>query len=1129
MSDQGNGGTGAKKQGGKELKSIRFNNAFNFSEAKTSLGERKNYNADVQQWNKYAEALDRYDTFAEMLIDTEAYRQTTVEENGERFTYGIHYDPNFVHDTDDVILSHQKTSSHEFLKTLRGFGLLADIVGSGKTFEAGVVLSELAVRGFISSMLVIVPKDVYGAWVAVLEKCFGLGKCVKDEDGNWKQQADGEEATLVRLGRSLKGNLFNRANKEGFVTPKAPMIVTMEDFVHWTSEDVERKLFDVVVVDEAHNLNNGEGDNARAMALLSRLMETKRSAKKTYCLLLSATPHSGNLEDMFRLWYFVRCKGGSPKDFDPKAKNKSEDYEKEREFYFMSICRNATTVRDFVRKEKISTVRGDRAEFCQAFYAYVSANYKTERGVSKTLKELTKDELPVALDAFLLKHLKGKGYCDVKEIRRYVLKHADESVGKAVTEIRDAFETFLAERAKDETDAGKRLDYEKFDYCYEGRKEEIIDEFLNKNAGYRDEVRKAIAGLYHNGVLRPIMIRQPDEKVKRTSKKRTVVNLMFFRTDAKPKDEITLDFTNRNAGKALVRLQTDSVDYLNEPNAITVLDEKGEVVSQGFGGGKLEHSYVDYITTKKNVSYGAFFKQFMQAFGHTDVNVETDEKSGKYPYRFHYEGSLNFYEDQMWDINRENKISKIHYNFLPVYDQDIKKIDKQIEADGGRTDEKSLEKGRTFYLKYNKLKDILRLHSTERVIVFFDYLLGEEYTVSGAVYEMLLNDPEFSSRVLNFSEIDGLDEKEKTKLTDKFNEKSDAILVVKDKGLTEGTNFQACSVVVNFQITTDPLSMQQSIGRVFRIGQKNDVLIYSLTEAYQLEGYLLAYYSRIGLMSSDTGDAEILAGCNNDDMVTLLCPNHECNHLVLKTKADCEQITLRALNGKTPAGDKKEYIVECQECKNKLRSGQKPYKMIQLITSDVKCDKCGAKVLRTEKEDGVPTYSCVAGEATMATRLGANGGKQEYYCDKYCAMSKCRRLDRLNCKAVQLYRMKNRQAPEIKAEACSSCEHLAECKAMGCIFENGPDSVLKCRDCQYSGCGVKPHAITFNADWEADCPKCGKGTLKPEKTKSFSTYIQKLFQLGKLNKGKAFCERFGATIDEVVQVKEILSTDDKKE
>lgn len=67
------------------------------------------------------------------------------------------------------------------------------------------------------------------------------------------------------------------------------------------------------------------------MKLLSLMMETKKKANMTYCLLLSATPHSGNLEHMFRLWYFIRCKGGNPGDFDEKDdKDRSADYNKEK-------------------------------------------------------------------------------------------------------------------------------------------------------------------------------------------------------------------------------------------------------------------------------------------------------------------------------------------------------------------------------------------------------------------------------------------------------------------------------------------------------------------------------------------------------------------------------------------------------------------------------------------------------------------------------------------------------------------------------------------------------------------------------------------------------------------------------
>ncbi len=67
------------------------------------------------------------------------------------------------------------------------------------------------------------------------------------------------------------------------------------------------------------------------MKLLSLLMVTKKRANSTYCVLLSATPHSGNLDKMFRLWYFVRCKGGNPDDFDVKDdKDRTIDYKKKK-------------------------------------------------------------------------------------------------------------------------------------------------------------------------------------------------------------------------------------------------------------------------------------------------------------------------------------------------------------------------------------------------------------------------------------------------------------------------------------------------------------------------------------------------------------------------------------------------------------------------------------------------------------------------------------------------------------------------------------------------------------------------------------------------------------------------------
>jgi len=192
----------------------------------------------------------------------------------------------------------------------------------------------------------------------------------------------------------------------------------------------------------------------------------------------------------------------------------------------------------------------------------------------------------------------------------------------------------------------------------------------------------------------------------------------------------------------------------------------------------------------------------------------------------------------------------------------------------------------------------------------------------------------------------------------------------------------------------------------------------------------------------------------------------------------------------------------------------------------VRCDSCGASVVRVDREDGVPTYACVGSGETMSAKID----DQIYYCNKYCAMSHCRRLQRLNCKAVQLYLTKQRPATDIKAEACAFCEHLEECKKMGCIYEIGPSAIKNCSTCRENAClGVKPHALVFDQNWETDCPKCKKGRLKPEKTKSFNTYIRKLFASGDLDQGESFCSRFMEEIDKVVEVQQILRADKLRE
>ena len=220
---------------------------------------KKQYNKTIYDMNKAVEELDRYDDFDSLKIDGDKFARSAT--SGD---YGIPYD-SAKHIDHNVILKHQSAAAIAFLKDLRGFGLLADVVGSGKTFEAALILSELAIRGKIKSMLLVVPGQVYDSWINVLETQFGMGKgTLFEATEGFKSPAD-----FARAGIELDAQ--NR--------PSRPIIVKTEDFVSWDN-NIAKYLFDVIVVDEAHHLCKEDGEYAKAMKILSMMMETKKIANK---------------------------------------------------------------------------------------------------------------------------------------------------------------------------------------------------------------------------------------------------------------------------------------------------------------------------------------------------------------------------------------------------------------------------------------------------------------------------------------------------------------------------------------------------------------------------------------------------------------------------------------------------------------------------------------------------------------------------------------------------------------------------------------------------------------------------------------------------------------------------------
>lgn len=966
-----------------------WNEDIKNTQAKDLHGKRT-YTKSVAEMQQYVTALDRYDDFRSLKIDPSAYE---ISEDGSSGGYGIALDES-IHDNGQVVLDHQLTAARRFLSELRGFGLLADVVGSGKTYEAGIVLSELAVREHLKSLLIVAPGQVMDNWIDVLENKFGMGAGSLYQVRAEGYDFDDDLPPELQLRSVL--NAVKCRKEDKYYIPLRPIIVDVTIFARW-----ELKLpivFDAIVVDEAHHLSEEEGEFAKAMKLLSELMKLNRpSSNSSYCLLLSATPHAGNLEKMFRLWYFIRCKGGNPKDFEEKDDVKrTSDYLKEKAYYRDTICSGATNVSDFIRRAKLDEFREGR-------------------------------------------------------------------------DLRDELEKWML--LKGESGFANMSDY---------AKAHIIDDFL-RNSGAKidgEDVQKVlhsrVASAYHNRIMRSIMIRQPNH----LSQKKKIRNVLYYpmknpitvlKLDYNG-DSLTLDFGKLN------EVNMPRVTVVNRHNGIEEKDLYAYVKSKsedmGIGAAQVYRELVNKILAqlgKASDKEGVFTKK-----GDCVVRFYTDVVS-----------HLN---NDTWDTLA---IVPVKYT------------------------------GDKLGYKYDYLADVLRKNADKRIVVFFDYELPKKQRVCDEVQTKLLSENDFAGRLI-VSDTDT-----RARIIEKFNQKQDAILLVKNADFTEGANLQLSNIIVNYQVTPDPLAMDQRIGRIFRLGQKYKVFIHSLANINELEGFALGYFSGIGLMTSNSGDATILAGSNSDNMVAIRCKECGASSIEIMPKVEYEE--------------KKQKDPDKLICYHRMKQNvsSKPCEKVEISVRDFKCDKCGHTLMRISDDKTQidnEGYQCSSsndtgekGKLCLYIGSGKNVNKRKIYCSKLCAMSHCSMFKTpalKDCLVLRAYR----ESPDISEAQlemiCDNCNNT-KCPTK-CHYGVTPESVEGCRKCPESMCSPTPYVLDFDEKWEAKCPneKCSRGKMKPVVPSTFALYIKELWKF-EYDGGKNFCDNLRKEMEHVAEIKEILTLDEE--
>lgn len=176
------------------------------------------------------------------------------------------------------VLPFQLDPARQALGQLRPRILIADAVGLGKTLEAGILLAELARRGRARRILVVTTRAMLTQFQKELWTRFTI--------------------PLVRLDsvgiQRLRGRIPTNQNPFHVHDRAIISVDTLKQtsFQHL----VERAHWDVIVIDEAHNVAE-RGEKATLRARLAALLASRSDA----LILLSATPHDGRAESFASL------------------------------------------------------------------------------------------------------------------------------------------------------------------------------------------------------------------------------------------------------------------------------------------------------------------------------------------------------------------------------------------------------------------------------------------------------------------------------------------------------------------------------------------------------------------------------------------------------------------------------------------------------------------------------------------------------------------------------------------------------------------------------------------------------------------------------------------------------------
>jgi len=146
------------------------------------------------------------------------------------------------------------------------------------------------------------------------------------------------------------------------------------------------------------------------------------------------------------------------------------------------------------------------------------------------------------------------------------------------------------------------------------------------------------------------------------------------------------------------------------------------------------------------------------------------------------------------------------------------------------------------------LLEILK-RTSDKVIVFTEFLITQEYLrgmLEAHGYKVAIFNGEMSI-------------KEKDEQLLYF--KADGQVLISTQSGSEGKNLQFCHIMVNYDLPWNPMRLEQRIGRIHRLTQEREVLVFNLSLLDTFEGYILYLLSeKIRMFELVIGELDLILG-----------------------------------------------------------------------------------------------------------------------------------------------------------------------------------------------------------------------------------------------------------------------------